>query len=73
MLRGVACRRGLALLAILIAGGRAPAWAEENLGAISVSGYADFRLIAPPRETAWLNGGLSNFRYGNDEGHFRFA
>ena len=50
-----------------------PAHAEENFGDLSISGYADLRLIAPPREVAWLNGGLSKFRYGNDEGHFRFA
>ena len=71
MLKGVTCRCGVALLAVLIAAGGAHA--DENFGALSVSGYADFRLIAPPRETAWLNGGLSKFRYGNDEGQFRFA
>ena len=49
------------------------AHAEENFGAFSISGYADLRLVAPPREVAWLNGGLSKFRYGNDEGRLRFA
>jgi len=73
MLKEVTCRCALALLAILIAAGSMPAWADENFGALSLSGYADFRVIAPPRETAWLNGGLSKFRYGNDEGQFRFA
>src|SRR3569832_357468 len=72
MLKGESCRV-MALLAILVAAGSMPVRAGENPGALSVSGYADFRLIAPPRETAWLNGGLSKFRYGNDEGHFRFA
>ncbi len=73
MLKGATCRFGWALLAVLIAAGGAPVQAEENFGALSVSGYADFRAIAPPREAAWLNGGLSKFRYGNDEGNFRFA
>ena len=73
MLEGVTYRSGLALLAGLSRGSIVPARAEENFGDLSVSGYADFRLVAPPREIAWLNGGLSKFRYGNDEGHFRFA
>jgi len=73
MLKGVTYRRGLALLAILIAAYSLPAHADENFGALSVSGYADFRVIAPPHETAWLNGGLSKFRYGDDAGNFRFA
>src|ERR1700753_3472372 len=47
--------------------------AEQEFGALGVSGYADFRLIAPPGETAWLNGGLSKFRYGDHAGNFRFA
>jgi hypothetical protein len=74
MLEGVTYRFGWALLAAaLFAAVGVPAHAEENFGALSVSGYADFRLVAPPREIAWLNGGLSKFRYGNDEGQFRFA
>jgi hypothetical protein len=74
MLKGVTYRSGLALLAALVgAAAIAPAHAEENFGDLSLSGYADFRLVAPPREAAWLNGGLSKFRYGNDEGQFRFA
>lgn len=74
MLKGVTYRSGLALLAaLLFAGAGVPAHAEENFGDLSISGYADLRVIAPPREVAWLNGGLSKFRYGNDEGHFRFA
>jgi hypothetical protein len=74
MLRGVTYLFGLALLvATLLAAVGVSAHAEENYGDLSVSGYADFRLIAPPRETAWLNGGLSKFRYGDDDGNFRFA
>lgn len=30
----------------------------------TLQAYADFRLVAPPRETSWVNGGLSKFRYG---------
>ena len=74
MSRGVTGRRVWALLAaILFALLGQPAHAEESFGALSISGYADFRLIAPPPETAWLNGGLSKFRYGDAEGNFRFA
>jgi hypothetical protein len=74
MLKGITYRLAWTLLvAALLAAISASARAEENFGAFSVSGYADFRLIAPPREIAWLNGGLSKFRYGNDEGQFRFA
>ena len=61
------------LAAGLLAAASLPARAEQDFGALSVSGYADFRLIAPPRETAWLNGGLSKFRYGGDGGTFRFS
>jgi hypothetical protein len=74
MLKGVTYRFGWTLLAAaLLAVLGAPAHAEQDFGALSVSGYADFRAIAPPREVAWLNGGLAKFRYGNDEGQFRFA
>ena len=58
-----------ALLAIPVAS----AQAEESFGALGVSGYVDFRLIAPPSQTAWLNGGISKFRYGGGDGNFRFA
>jgi hypothetical protein len=74
MSKRVANRFGWTLLAAtLLAAVGLPAQAEENFGALSVSGYADFRLVAPPRETQWLNGGLSKFRYGNEEGNFRFT
>jgi hypothetical protein len=66
---------GCALLAASFVFGSfaGPARAEQDFGALGVSGYADFRIIAPPSETAWLNGGLSKFRYGDNEGNFRFA
>src|ERR1700744_1903401 len=66
---------GCALLAasFLFVSFAGPARAELEFGALGVSGYADFRLVAPPSETAWLNGGLSKFRYGDHEGNFRFA
>ena len=74
MLKGVTYRfRWTLLAAALLAVLGSPAHAEQDFGALSVSGYADFRAVAPPREVAWLNGGLSKFRYGNDEGQFRFA
>src|SRR5262249_12282623 len=74
MLRGVTCRRMCALLAaILFVVLGLPAHADVDIGDLSLSGYADFRVIAPPSEAAWLNGGLSKFRYGDSEGNFRFA
>jgi hypothetical protein len=38
----------------------------------SVHGYGDLRLVAPPPQTSWLDGGLSKFRYGGNT-HLRFA
>ena len=61
------------MLAALLCAQRAPARADIDLGALTLSGYGDLRAIASPPETAWLNGGLSKFRYGGDEGNFRFA
>lgn len=68
-------RKGIhiALFGVLCLMGRVPAQAQEEWGALTVTGYGDFRAIASPSEAAWLNGGLSKFRYGGDEGNFRFA
>ena len=63
----------IVLLAALVFFQRVPARAEIDLGPLTVSGYGDFRAIASPSQTAWLNGGLSKFRYGGAEGNFRFA
>src|SRR5579872_4533335 len=74
MLKGPTCRSVWRLLAaMLFAALAAPAHADVDLGNLSLSGYADFRAVAPPSETAWLNGGLSKFRYGDSAGNFRFA
>ena len=74
MLRGVSYLCCVALLAASLLGAMARgARAEESFGDLSFSGYADFRAVAAPRETAWLNGGLSKFRYGDADGNFRFA
>ncbi|HZQ41134.1 MAG TPA: hypothetical protein VFA87_10075 [Rhizomicrobium sp.] len=59
-------------LAALCVAQRAPAFAQDER-AFSIAGYGDFRAVAAPSETAWLNGGLSKFRYGNADGNFRFA
>ena len=40
---------------------------------LDVSGYGDARLIASPKMTSWLNGGLGKFRYGGNQGNARFA
>jgi hypothetical protein len=62
----------IALLAALCVMQRVPAFAQD-LGALTISGYGDFRALTSPSETAWLNGGLSKFRNGNGDGNFRFA
>jgi hypothetical protein len=61
----------IALLAALCVMQRAPAFAQSD--ALTISGYGDLRAIAAPSQTAWLNGGLSKFRYGGRDGNFRFA
>src|SRR6185437_13105520 len=61
------------LLAALCIAPRAPAFAQNEDAAFTISGYGDIRALAAPSQTAWLNGGLSKFRYGNREGNFRFA
>jgi hypothetical protein len=63
----------IALLAALCVMQRAPARAQEAASEFTFSGYGDLRAIASPSQTAWLNGGLSKFRYGNRDGNFRFA
>ena len=67
-------RFGCALAAALLFAVPGPmAHAEESVGGLRLSGYADFRVVDAPRETAWLQGGLSKFRYGGGGGNFRFA
>ncbi|HXR95218.1 MAG TPA: hypothetical protein VN718_05025 [Rhizomicrobium sp.] len=68
---GKGTRIALFLVALCV-GQRVPAFAQSE-GALTVSGYGDFRALTSPSETAWLNGGLSKFRYGNNDGNFRFA
>ena len=60
------------VLAALCVVQRVPAFAQ-NEGALTVTGYGDFRALASPSQTAWLNGGLSKFRYGDSDGNFRLA
>ena len=54
--------------AILLAAWVLPARAME----FSFSGYADARVIAEPRLTDWLHGGLGKFRYGGDTADMQF-
>ncbi len=61
----------IALLAALCVVQRVPAFAQSDV--LTISGYGDFRAAASPSQTAWLNGGLSKFRYGGGDGNFRFA
>jgi len=59
-----------ALLAALFAA----VWGIPTLALdFDVSGYGDARLVASPKMTSWLNGGLGKFRYGGNQGNFRFA
>jgi hypothetical protein len=67
MVRGFCLSAGL-VLAFLIAMGMPAAWAMD----LTLQAYADFRLVAPPKETSWVHGGLSKFRYGGGTS-FRFA
>jgi hypothetical protein len=39
----------------------------------SVEGYADVRVIAPPKTDAYLDGGLGKLRTGDDDSHFKFG
>jgi hypothetical protein len=41
--------------------------------AFDVEGYADVRLIAPPKTDAYLDGGLGKLRYGEDDANFKFG
>ena len=51
------------LAAILFLASPVPAARALNLtDNFSTSGYADFRVVAPPSETSWLSGGLGKFR-----------
>jgi hypothetical protein len=58
-----------ALLIALAAVWGSPARAME----FSVTGYGDVRLVASPDMTSWMNGGLGKFRYGGNQGNFRFV
>jgi hypothetical protein len=54
--------------AILIAAWVTPARAAE----FAFSGFADARIIAEPKLTDWLHGGLGKFRYGGNTGDMQF-
>src|SRR5579862_3480874 len=36
-------------------------------------GFADFRLVAPAGERAWIDGGLGKTRYGEGDSNFQFG
>src|ERR1700761_6649670 len=56
------------LAAAFLSAAMAPACAVE----FSFSGFADARVIAEPKTTDWLHGGLGKFRYGGDSGEMAF-
>ncbi|HEX4269783.1 MAG TPA: hypothetical protein VHZ32_00280 [Rhizomicrobium sp.] len=67
-------RPGHLLLAIpLLACSSLRAVAFDLSQDVAVSGYADFRLIAPDNQTSWLNYGLGKFRFGPNRGNARFV
>lgn len=51
----------------------APARADDIGDDLSVSGYADLRLVAPSQQDAWLRGGLGKFRFGASDGNAQLA
>lgn len=55
---------GLALASLLLLATPGSARASD---ALSIHGYADFRLVFPSDETTWLEGGLGKLRYGSTE------
>ena len=71
MLRGLTIQTGLTLLALCWLGSLAHA--DPMFGDLTISAYGDFRAVDSPSEAAWLNGGLSKFRYGGNDGNFRAA
>jgi hypothetical protein len=40
---------------------------------VTLDGYADLRLIAPPGQTSWLKHGLGKLRFGPRRGNVRFV
>ncbi|HSM95526.1 MAG TPA: hypothetical protein VLT91_05760 [Rhizomicrobium sp.] len=61
-------RKSLAALAFLAAA--APASADP----VQFDGYADLRLVLPPKDDrSWLDGGLGKLRYGRNDSSFQFA
>lgn len=57
-----AAAMGLALCAL-----SAPAKALDLTDDLTVSGYADLRLVSAPSQPGWLKGGLGKYRYGRGD------
>jgi len=58
--------RGLSAAGLMLALFCASASVAQALD-FSWHGYGDIRLVAAPKETSWLYGGLSKFRYGGSD------
>ena len=57
------------LAGLLFCVARAPAMALDFSDDLSVTGYADLRVLAPPSQASWLRGGLGKYRYGRGDGN----
>lgn len=65
-------RRGQVLLALpLLAFCAGRAGAFDLTQDVTLDGYGDLRLVAPPDQTSWLKNGLGKLRFGPDRGNFR--
>jgi hypothetical protein len=62
----------LAVLAGGLAVAASTASAADLVG-LEFHGFADYRLVAPPSETSWVNGGLGKTRFGGGGAEGRFG
>src|SRR4051812_22233184 len=65
-------RFGPVFAAILVAAPILGFWATqaqalELTDDLTITGYADARLVAPTDQPSWLKGGLGKFRYGSGQ------
>ncbi len=61
-----------AVLAAVCATAAAPALAADDID-FELHGYADYRVVAPPTERSWVNGGLGKTRFGGGGVDGRFG
>jgi hypothetical protein len=67
-------RLGHFLLAVpLLVFSAARSLALDLSDTVTITGYADARLIAPADQNGWLYGGMGKFRFGSGRGNLRFV